>query len=106
MREFLPSLTERKKWLHGQKNLNVGDIVIVIEPDTTRGKWPIVRVVEVYTGPDGVVRSAIVRIRSSTNTTELHRPAVKLCLLESWDVVRSKADAGPAMFRIPHSPNS
>jgi len=51
MREFLPSLTERKKWLHGQKNLNVGDIVIVIEPDTTRGKWPIVRVVEVCTGP-------------------------------------------------------
>lgn len=85
MREYLPSLTERQKWLYGQKNLNVGDIVIVIEPDTPRGEWPIARVVKVFTGPDGVVRSAIVHLRSATKTSELHRPAVKLCLLESWD---------------------
>lgn len=91
MREYLPGLAERKKWLYGQKNLNIGDIVIVIEPDTPRGKWPIARVVEVFTGPDGVVRSAIVRLRSSTNTTELHRPAVKLCLLESWDAEDASA---------------
>ncbi|XP_046643169.1 uncharacterized protein LOC124328443 [Daphnia pulicaria] len=91
LREYLPGLAKRKKWLYGQKNLNIGDIVIVIEPDTPRGKWPIARVVEVFTGPDGVVRSAIVRLRSSTNTTELHRPAVKLCLLESWDAEDASA---------------
>ena len=33
---------------------------------------------EVFAGPDGVVRSARVR----HNETELHRPVVKLCLLE------------------------
>ncbi|KAI9553729.1 hypothetical protein GHT06_021665 [Daphnia sinensis] len=85
MREYLPSLTERQKWLYGKKNLNVGDIVIVIEPDTPRGEWPIARVVKVFTGPDGVVLSAIVHLRSATKTSELYRPAVKLCLLESWD---------------------
>lgn len=102
MREYLPSLTERKKWLHGQKNLNVGDIVIVIESDTPRGKWPIARVTEVFAGPDGVVRSAKVRLRSPTNTTELHRPAVKLCLLKSWDT----EDASVNERRAGHVPDT
>jgi hypothetical protein len=102
IREYLPSLTERKKWLHGQKNLNVGDIVIVIESDTHRGKWPIARVTEVFAGPDGLVRSAKVRLRSPTNTTELHRPAVKLCLLKSWDT----EDASVNERRAGHVPDT
>ncbi|XP_057372209.1 uncharacterized protein LOC130693104 [Daphnia carinata] len=107
MREYLPSLTERRKWLYGQKNLNVGDIVIVIEPDTPRGEWPIARVVKVFSGPDGVVRSAIVHLRSATKTSELHRPAVKLCLLESWDTDGASAYERRAGYvPNPTAPNS
>ncbi len=69
----------------------MGDIVIIIDPDTPPGKWPIARVVEVFTGQDGVLRFAIFRLRSSTNITELHRLAVKLCLLESWDAEDASA---------------
>lgn len=81
MREYLPSLTERRKWLRGQNNLNVGDIVIVIEPDTPRGEWPIDRVIKVFSCPYGIVRIPIVCLRPATKTSELHSPAVKVCLL-------------------------
>ena len=49
-----------------------------IDDKTPRGLWPLGLVTEVFAGPDGVVRSARVR----HNETELHRPVVKLCLLE------------------------
>jgi hypothetical protein len=91
MRKYLLGLAERNKWLYGKKKLNMGDIVIIIDPDTPRGKWPIARVVEVFTGQDGVLRFAIFRLRSSTNITELPRLAVKLCLLESWDAEDASA---------------
>ena len=82
MREYVPCLTERRKWLTGQKNLQVGDIVVIIDPDSPRGTWPIGKVTRVCIGDNKVVRSAFVQTRG----TELHRPATKLCLLESADV--------------------
>ena len=86
MREYVPCLTERRKWLKKERNLAVGDIVLVIDSNTPRGKWPIGRVLEIFPGPDGVVRSANIHLRSATRTTELHRPVAKLCLLETWAV--------------------
>ena len=78
MTEYMPSLTDRRKWLKEERNLQVRDIVLVIDDKTPRGLWPLGLVTEVFAGPDGVVRSARVR----HDETELHRPVVKLCLLE------------------------
>ena len=77
MAEYMPTLTERKKWIDDVRQLRVGDVVVVIDDQTPRGQWPLGLVTAVYPGPDGIVRSAMVRHRG----TELHRPAVKLALL-------------------------
>ena len=43
MKEIVPQLNRRMKWNKEEKNLKVGD-VIVITPETTRGHWPLGRV--------------------------------------------------------------
>ena len=77
MAEYLPTLNERRKWLTKERDLQVGDVVLVIDEKTPRGRWPLGLITEVFAGPDGIVRSARVRHRG----TELTRPAVKLYLL-------------------------
>ncbi len=37
MTKYMPSLTERRKWLKEERNLRVGDIVLVIDDKTPRG---------------------------------------------------------------------
>jgi hypothetical protein len=79
MKEVLPSLTEREKWYREGPNLEVGDIVVIIDPATPRGSWPTGRILQTFPGDDGVVRSATVQ----TKGTERHRPAHHLFPLES-----------------------
>ncbi|XP_043196899.1 uncharacterized protein LOC122381161 [Amphibalanus amphitrite] len=76
-REFLPSLQERRKWHHPEPNISQDDIVIVVDEDTPRNRWPLARVVDAHTGADGLVRSVRVRIGNS----EYDRPVHKLILL-------------------------
>ena len=47
--------------------------------NTSRQSWPLGRVVEVYKGQDGLVRSAKVTMKAG----EFVRPVNKLCLLEA-----------------------
>lgn len=47
MREYLPGLTERKKWSRPDRNIRVDDIVLIISPQNDRGSRPLGRVVEV-----------------------------------------------------------
>ena len=78
MREWLPTLARRSKLFNIRKNIKVGELVLVIEPNQPRGKWSMGRIEEIIKGNDGNVRSAKVRVRGSTYT----RPIVKLCPLE------------------------
>ena len=52
--------------------------MLVISPDTSRGNWPLGRVLEIYPGQDGHVR--VVKIQVGEGT--LIRPVKKLCPLE------------------------
>jgi hypothetical protein len=79
--EWIPSLLLRQKWTENQRNLRVGDIVMLIAPASPRGTWPIGRVFKVNPSADGVVRSVWIW----TQGTELYRPVVDLCLLEAED---------------------
>lgn len=45
-KEFLPNLNVRKKWFHPRHNLKEGDVVLIVEPNTSRGEWPLSRVIE------------------------------------------------------------
>ena len=81
MREWLPNLNLRKKWFKTQRNLQVGDIVLLISPHAPHGQWPLGRIIEVYAGEDGRVRVAKVQVGRSTLT----RSISKLCPLEICD---------------------
>jgi hypothetical protein len=79
LQEYLPTITDRRKWLFDKKNLAVDDVVLVVTPNSPRGHWPIGRVTRVVLSPDGVVRSVFFK----TSAGEYHRPLAKLCLLET-----------------------
>ena len=56
LKECIPALNSRPKWTSEFRDLKVGDVVLVIQPDTPRGRWPLGRIVERYPGRDGHTR--------------------------------------------------
>ena len=77
MRHFVPNLQIRRKWYKKRENFEVGDIILIIEPHTSRAKWKKAIVLEVFPGSDGNVRSAKVKTSDSTYV----RLVTKLTLL-------------------------
>ena len=78
-KEYLPTLQVRQKWNSIERNLKENDLVLIMEQTQNRNQWPLGRIVEVYAGRDGLVRSAKVK----TVNSEYRRPVTKLCLLEA-----------------------
>ena len=74
----MPTLNQRQKWLKQQRDLAVDDVVLVIEPGSTRGHWPLGRITEVFPGGDGKVR--VVRVQ--VGDQQLKRSITKVCPLE------------------------
>lgn len=64
--------------MKAKKNINPGDVVLVVSPNTPRGQWPLGRILEVYPGRDGHVRS----VRLQVGDKQYLRPIVKVCPLE------------------------
>ena len=79
-KEFLASLQPRSKWTQSQRNLKVGDIVLIKE-DAPRNSWPMAKVHEVDVDDEGVVRSATLKTRNG----HLRRPVHKLVVLVAID---------------------
>ncbi|XP_072172491.1 uncharacterized protein [Diadema setosum] len=77
VKEYLPSLQQRQKWLQPGRNLQVGDIVLIADETAPRCSWSMARVQEVMPDEKGFVRRAKVKTASSVLT----RPVTKLCLL-------------------------
>ena len=78
LREYLPKLTERRKWNRFTRNVREGDLVLVVEEHSPRGHWPLARVTKVFLGDEGVARSAEVKTKRGAYV----RPVTKICLLE------------------------
>ena len=79
MRNFVPSLQVRNKWWKKRENVSDGDIVLLIDPNISRGKWQLGKVIEVFPGTDNRIRS----VRVKTITGVYDRPITKLTLLMS-----------------------
>jgi hypothetical protein len=71
-------LHPRTKWAREEKDIQVGEMVLVIIPETSRGKWPLGKIVAVHPGQDGHVRVA----RAQIGNKVMVRPITKLCPLE------------------------
>ena len=78
IREYIPTLQQRQKWIREKDNLKIGDVVLVVDNNSPRGRWLLGRVIKTFPGRDGKVRVAEIKTKNSTLT----RPISKLCLLE------------------------
>lgn len=56
MREYLPSLIERKKWDKSVRPLRVGDNVLIMDENTRRGEWLTGQITKVFPSSDNVIR--------------------------------------------------
>ena len=61
----MPTLQERPKWQQ-EKNLHVGDIVLVVGDNVARNQWALGRVKNVFSGADGLVATVEVREKGAT----------------------------------------
>ena len=73
-KEILPELGPRTKWQKIFPELRPGNIVLVMEEDTSRGQWKMAKVEELKRSEDGQVRSA----RIWMNGKFFDRPIVNL----------------------------
>ncbi|XP_063985392.1 uncharacterized protein LOC135166762 [Diachasmimorpha longicaudata] len=96
-RECLQRYHSIYKWNQQQRNIKVGDIVLMINDDLPPARWPLARVIAVRPGPDGLVRVAELLTATpevptnpdgSPSTQNIRvqrhqytRPIAKLCLL-------------------------
>jgi len=78
MREYIPVLQERHKWIREKGSLAIGDLALVVDDNSLRGRWLLGRVVKTFPGHDHRVRVAEIKTKNGT----LVRPISKLCLLE------------------------
>lgn len=75
--EYLSTLQSRNKWYDKSVNLKENDLVLIKDENVQPLHWKLGRVLELYKGKDGIVRSVKLRTQSG----HLVRPAVKLCKL-------------------------
>ena len=54
-KEYFLCLQKREKWLKKERNVQIGDIVLMIDMCKTRAHWPLGRVVKVTEGKDGLI---------------------------------------------------
>ena len=78
LREWLPGLNSRGKWNTKHRDIQEGDVVLVVATDTPRGQWPLGRIVETAHGRDGHVR--VVKVKTGKHVYS--RPVTRICPLE------------------------
>ncbi|GFV05099.1 integrase catalytic domain-containing protein [Trichonephila clavipes] len=75
--EFETVIIQSGKWMIEKDNVMCGTMVIVKEDFTPVCNWLLGRVVEVYHGSDGKMRT----VKIKTKTGEFTRPITKICIL-------------------------
>ena len=75
--EYLHRLQQRPKWLKTNRDVMIGDLVILRDEKFPPTKWPVGRITNVYPGSDGHVR--VVTVKTNNSTRKL--PITKISLL-------------------------
>ena len=63
LREYLPQLRQRTKWLLQERDLAINDLVLLIDYQRPRNDWSLGRIVDVYRSTDNHVRTARIRTK-------------------------------------------
>ncbi|XP_055840419.1 uncharacterized protein LOC129908125 [Episyrphus balteatus] len=77
--EYLKELIKRYKWQYPQRDMEVGDLVVLRDEQLPPNEWRLGRVLEVHRGPDNRVRVVDVKTQKGV----VRRSIVKLCILPS-----------------------
>ncbi len=80
-REYLPSLQQRPKWTATRRDLQVGDLVMLRDKQTSRNCWPMARISATFPGKDGHVRKVEVKTTDQGTVKTFLRPIAELVLL-------------------------
>ena len=88
--ELLSELNSRQKWIRPQRNLMVGDVVLIKDKNAARCQWEAGTLESVKLSEDGLVRSANVKMasrlldakgRNKRPSRQLERSAQELVVL-------------------------
>lgn len=77
IREYLPKITRITKWFTNVKQIEKGDVVIIVDDNSLTKCWPKGVVIDVILGKNNQVRQATIQ----TSSGVLNRPAVKIAIL-------------------------
>ncbi|XP_058449040.1 uncharacterized protein LOC131429001 [Malaya genurostris] len=77
--DYLPEITRRTKWYSKTKPIEIGDVVVIVDPQLPRNCWPKGKVIGTKPSKrDGEIRAATVK----TKTGIYERPVAKLAVLD------------------------
>ena len=91
-RDFFPSLLVRQKWHVENRNVKIGDVVVVYDAKIVRGNWKLARVSKVYPSNDGKVRKVELEYKNQrpgellnrytgTTYTRIERPVQRIIVI-------------------------
>ena len=66
-------LNRRPKWTEIVKNMKEGDVVLALENNLPRGRWPLGRIIKTYPGKEGYMRVARVQCGDRTFIRPTHK---------------------------------
>jgi len=72
-KEYLSTLTARKKWQKPQQNMKKGDIVLLKDENLPRCQWPYAIIVNTYPSEDLLIRKVQVKTATSTYDRPIHK---------------------------------
>ena len=67
--DYIQSLQVRRKWRRPQRNIEVGDVVVV-KKECKRNLWPLGLIVGTKLSRDGIVRTATIKMKPSESGGE------------------------------------
>ena len=76
-REYMRNLQIRQKWLRPRRNVQKGDIVLLVDEAVSRAQWSLAIVQDVESSSDKIVRAVTVK----TSKGAFRRPITKIVLL-------------------------
>jgi transposase InsO family protein len=76
VREYAPTILRRTKWAEDGLSLEVGDVVIILDPKAPRNDWAKGVIIETIASIDGKIRTVRVKTNSGVKTRSIHNLAV------------------------------
>ena len=101
--EYLPLLQRRQKWLFEKRTVKFDDVVLIVDDNVGKERWPIGVIRECFRDADGRVRT----VKVKTTDGEVVRDIRRICYLKGddedagneTDADRNAAEIGELMMR-------